>query len=420
VQTSSTAIALGAALLAGFAFIAPVQAQGIHIAAVVDDQVISNGDFNARVGLVLASSNIPDDAETRARVGTQVMRQMIDEKLEMEEAKKEGVNLSDNDIKAQLAQLAHINHLQPEQLDGFLADHHIDKDALVSQITAQLLWGRTVQRRYGHTVSIGEDEINDAMKNIEAQRSKPSSHVEEIFLSVENPQQDAEVHQLADHLVEEMQHGARFSDVARQFSQSPTAAAGGDVGWVLPGMLDADLEQIIDGMQPGTMTRPIRLSGGYYIYLLLERHTPDSVDAHMTVDLTQVVFPLAADASSTARDAVIKKAKEATADTHSCGEIAKIGREISPDLSGPIGTVQVTDLPAEIRPIIQAADVAKPTDPVPVRGGIGVFMVCHKTGGAPKIDRDQVESQLHEQRLENISHRYLSDLRRVAYIDLRV
>ncbi len=192
------------------------------------------------------------------------------------------------------------------------------------------------------------------------------------------------------------------------------------MGWVLPGMLDPDLQQIIDSMQPGTMTRPVRLAGGYYIYLLIERHTPEATEAAVQVDLTQVVFPLAANADAATREATIKKAKEATADTHSCGEIAKIGRDISPDLSGPIGNVQVGELPAEIRPTILQADVAKPTDPLPVRGGIGVFMVCRRTGGPPKIDRDQVEGQLREERLENISHRYLSDLRRVAYIDLRV
>lgn len=398
---------------------AAAQDEGVRIAAVVNDQVISIGDFNARLGLVLASANIPNDPDTRERIGQQVMRQLIDEKLEMQEAKKEGVTIADEDVKRQFAELARINHQAPDQLDGFLASHHIDKDALAAQITAQAAWARTVQRKYSHTVSVGEEEITDAIKTIQAERSKPENHIAEIFLPVDAPGQEEEVHQLADHLVDEMSRGqAKFEEVASQFSQTPTQ--GGDIGWVLPGMLDPDAEQIIDSMQPGTMTRPVRLAGGYYIYLLKERHTPESDENGVQVDLTQVVFPLAATADQAARDAVVAKAKEATADTHSCGEMAKIGRDVSPDLSGPIGNVQVGELPAEIRPTILAADVAKPTDPVTVRGGIGVFMVCRRSGGPPKISRDQVEGQLREEKLENIAHRYLSDLRRVAYIDLRV
>ncbi len=395
-------------------------AQGVRIAAVVNDQVISVGDFEARVGLVLASSNIPDQPEIRQRIASQVMRQMIDERLELQEAKKEDVKVTDGDIKQRLLQLAHANHIAPDQLDKFLAEHRIDKAALVDQQTAEIAWARVVQRRYGHTVSVGDEEVDDAMKNLEAEREKPEAHLAEIFLAVDNPQQAEEVKQLADRLFDEVQHGASFQKIASQFSQSPTAAASGDVGWVIPGMLDPEVQKIVDQMQPRTMTHPIRMGGGYYIYLLIDRRSPQAPGAGIVVDLMQAVFPLADNADAAARDAVIAKAREATSDTHSCGEIAKIGASVSPELSGPISKVQVSELPAELRPVIAKQPLAKPTDPLPVRGGIGVFMVCSRKDASPQMKRDELEADLRNQRLENIARRYLADLRRVAYIDLRV
>lgn len=413
--------ALSAACLA--LLLAPLgaaQAQGVRIAAVVNDQVISVNDFTARMGLVLASSSIPDDPQTRARIATQVMRQMIDEKLELQEAKKEDVKVTDEEVGRQLAGLAKSNHLSPDQLDKYLAEHRIDKETLVQQITAQLTWARLVQRRYGHTVTVGEDEVNEYVKRAEAEETKPQNHVAEIFLSVDSPQQDEDVHQLANKLVKDIQGGAPFPSVARQFSQSPTAAVGGEVGWVLPGMLDPDVEAIIDGMQPGAMTLPLRMAGGYYIYYLVDRRTPESAQANVVVNLAQVVFPLAENADAATRQATIEKAQKATADMQSCGEVNKLGRSVSPDLSGPIGDIKVSDLPQEIRGMVMAADVAKPTQPVPVRGGIGVFMVCRRQGTAGKVDRDVIAQNLRSERLENIAQRYLADLRRVAYIDLRV
>ena len=413
---------LAATLLLLVAFVMPCAAQdeGVRIAAVVNDQVISVGDFEARMNLVLISANIPDQPEIRQRIANQVMRQMIDERLELQEAKKEDVKVTDDDVKRMLGQLARFNHIEPDQLEKFLADHHIDKDALVQQKTAEIAWARVVQRRYGHTVSVGDEEIDDAMKTIEAARDKPQEHVAEIFLAVENPQQDEEVHQLADRLFDEVEHGASFQRVAQQFSQAPTAGSGGDIGWVLPGMLDPDVQKIIDGMQPKTMTHPLRMAGGYYIYLLYDRRSPQTPGANVAVDLMQAVFPLAADADAAARDAAMARAKEATADTHSCGEIAKIGRSTSPDLSGPIAHVQISELPVDLRPVILKAAIATPTAPVPVRGGIGVFMVCSRKDASPEMKRDEVEADLRNERLENIARRYLADLRRVAYIDLRV
>jgi peptidyl-prolyl cis-trans isomerase SurA len=395
-------------------------AQDVRIAAVVNDQVISMADVNARINMVMASANIPDDSDTRSRIENQVMRQLIDEKLEVQEAKKEDVTLSDEELNRQLASLARMNHLAPDGLDAFLASHHIDKDSLIAQLTAQTLWARVVQRRYGHTVTVGDDEVNAALKTVEAQRQKSETRLAEIFLSVDNPQEDQEVHQLADRLFDEIQHNGHFEQVARQFSQSPTAAVGGDMGWVAPGMLDASAEKIIDDMQPKTMSPPQREAGGYYIYYVIERRAPEGSGDGVVVALQQVVFPLADNADAATRAATIKKAKDTTADMRSCGEMAKAGKTISPDLSGPIGQTPVTDLPAEIRPAVLAAGVAKPTEPLPVRGGIGVFMVCERKDAAPQVDRQTVESNLRTERLENIARRYLADLRRVAYVDLRV
>ena len=417
VSSRLSVILLAVGLVAGLG----ARAQdGVRIAAVVNDQVISVGDFEARMNLVLASAQIPDDPEIRARISNQVMRQMIDERLELQEAKKEDVKVSDAEINSRLGMIARANHIEASQLDKFLADHHIDKDALVGQMTAEMAWARVVQRRYGHFVTVGDDEIDDAMKMLQTEREKPETHLAEIFLAVENPQQDEEVKQLADRLFDEVQHGATFVEVAKQFSQSPTAGSGGDLGWILPGMLDTDVQKIIDKMSTRTMTRPLRLAGGYYIYLLIDRRMPQAEGAGMTVDLMQAVFPLAEDADAATRAATVAKAKAATDDTHSCGEIAKIGRSVSPDLSGPIEHVQVTELPAELRPVIAKASLAKPTDPVPVRGGIGVFMVCSRKDASPQLKRDEVEGELHNERMENIARRYLADLRRVAYIDLRV
>lgn len=419
-STARLATLLVAPALLALSLPTVASAQSVRIAAVVNDQVISLGDFEDRMGLVLASANIPDQPEIRARIANQVMRQMIDERLELQEAKKEDVKVSDDDVKRMLLQLARFNHIEPDQLDKFLADHHISKDALVQQKTAEIAWARVVQRRYGHTVSVGDEEVDDAMKKITAEHEKPEAHVAEIFLAVENPQQDEEVRQLADRLFDEVQHGASFQAVAQQFSQSPTAGMGGDIGWILPGMLDPDVQKVIDQMQPRTMTRPLRMAGGYYIYLLVDRRSPQEPGAKAVVDLMQAVFPLAPDADAAAREAAIARAKEATADTHSCGEIAKIGRGVSPDLSGPIQHVQIGELPADLRPVIMKAAVATPTAPVPVRGGIGVFMVCSRKDTSPQMTKDEVEADLRNQRLENIARRYLDDLRRVAYIDLRV
>jgi peptidyl-prolyl cis-trans isomerase SurA len=302
-------------------------------------------------------------------------------------------------------------------IDQFLKARNIDRATMADQITAQIAWAKTVRRRFAHSVIVSDEEINEALKEEQANAGKPRSRVAEIYLSVDNPSQDTEIKETAQHLLDQIRHGAPFPAVARQFSQSSTAAVGGDIGYVQPGQLDPEAEKLIDKLQPGQAIGPVRLTGGYYIFLLIDRRPATDPAGQVQVNLTQVVFPIPEGGDQAS---VIAKAKAATADAKSCGELSKIGRDVSPDLSGPIGDVKVSDLPQEIRATILAAKVAVPTDPIPVKNGIGVFMVCSRQGGDVEEERDRVADNITRSRLENLARGYLRDLRQVAFIDLRV
>lgn len=394
----------------------PAAAQDAAIAAVVNDQVISMADVEARVDLVLSSSSIPNNPDVRQKLQDEMLHQLIDEKLELQEATKEGITVGDSEVNSAYHALEKQNNMPAGGLDKFLQQHGITKDTLLSQIRAQMAWGRLVHERYGPDLTVSESDINDAVEQIQEHDKEPQNRVAEIFLPVDNPSQDAAVSAAAARLIDAIRHGARFAEVARQFSRSPSAAVGGDLGWEAPGMLTPDMQKIVNQMQPGTIGGPFRLTGGYYVLALIDRRAPGG-DA--SFNLTQAVFPLADNADDATRQAVIKQAQQATANARSCDDLNAIGKVSSPTLSGPLGTVQASDLPPALRPMILSAKVAVPLPPVPVRGGIGVYMVCGKQGGSGAIDRDAIAQNLLRQRFENISQRYLGDLRRVAFIDRR-
>ena len=409
--------ALLALSLVAAGWLRPAHAQEYRIAAVVNDEVISIADVDERMKLVLASTNLQNDPRILQQVRAQVLRTMIDEKLELQEAKKETVSVGIAEVTEAMSNIEKQNKMPKGGIDTFLKQRGINRSTMIDQIMAQIAWAKTVRRRFGHSVIVSDEEIDEQLKEDQANAGKPKSRVAEIYLSVDSPSQDPEIRETAQHLVDQIKHGAPFPAVARQFSQSSTAAVGGDIGYVQPGQLDPEADRLIAKLQPGQMIGPVRLTGGYYIYLLIDRRPGQDPDSQIQVNLNQVVFPVP---EGTSRDAVIAKAKAATQDAKSCGELAKIGRDVSPELSGPIGDVKVSDLPAEVRPTILAAKVAAPTDPIPVSNGIGVFMVCSRQGGDIDQEKDQVADNITRARLENLARGYLRDLRQVAFIDLRV
>jgi len=107
-----------------------------RIAAVVNDEVISVADLQSRLRMVMLSSNFPDSEETRQRIAGQVLRTIVDEKLQMQEAKRQNVTATDEEIKKAISQIEKQNNMQPDQLDAVLKAHGIERGSLVDQLTA--------------------------------------------------------------------------------------------------------------------------------------------------------------------------------------------------------------------------------------------------------------------------------------------
>jgi len=396
----------------------------IRIAAVVNDEVISVADLQSRLRMVMLSSNFPDSPETRQRIAGQVLRTIVDEKLQMQEAKRQNVTATDDEIKKAISQIEKQNNMQPDQLDAVLKAHGIDRASLVDQLTASIVWAKLVRRLVSQTNVVSEEEINEASKRIKESANQPQSRVAEIFLAVDNPQQDDEMRRLAERLIEQMKHGARFSAVAQQFSQSATAAVGGDLGWLRPEQLSPDLAKAVAEMRPGELSPPIRSGAGYYLLLVLDRRTgrsdPNADEA--VLHLVQVVFPLPPQASEAMRRAALAEAQNTKAAAKNCAEMLKIGKEKGSAQLSSEGRLRVSQIAPAVRNIVSQLEVGQASQPIVQKNGVGVIMVCEK--GTPNAttlpSRDEIADQLARQRAENLARRYLRDLRRTAFVDVRV
>lgn len=395
-------------------------AQEARIAAVVNSEVITDDDVNARLTMEMRSSGIPDTPENRKRLGSRVLHQLIDEKLELQEAKRIGVSAPTADVDRALARLEERNHMPKGGLDKYLAQIGVSRATLVDQITAAIAWEHVVSNQLSADVTVSDQEVQAAMDRLKADVGKPESRVAEIFLAIDNPSQAPEVEQLANRLIDQIRAGANFLAVAQQFSQSPSAAVGGDIGWVTPSELSPLLGEAIQKMEPGQMSYPIHTPAGYYILYLMQRQTlgqtsPDEIHLSMV----EVVFPLSPTATPEERQRVTAQAQSVADTAKSCTDMAKLGTERAPQLSRQLPNIKAGDLPPDERQQVLALAVGKASKPMPLRGGIGVAMVCQRQAPPSLPTTEELRSSLGHQRLDALARRYMSNLRRGAYIDIR-
>jgi peptidyl-prolyl cis-trans isomerase SurA len=415
----AAAIAL-AALAAGW----PASAQEIdRIAAVVNDDIITNHDLDQRVKMALVLSHLPDTLDVRRRVVPQVLRKMIDETLQTQEAKRLKITLSPQDLNQGVASIERQNHMPPGTLMKQVSDSGLDPSLVRNQIGADLLWYKVVGNVLQPTLHIGDEEINDRLETLKAREGKPEYLVSEIFLPVDNPMQDEQARTLGERLIEQLRQGAPFPVLASQFSQSPTAANGGSLGWVSDGMIDDDLLKAVSSLQPGTITGLVRIGDGYHILGLVNRRIAGSdlggTDTMLT--LSQMTLPLPKNGPPS--EALLARAAQLTEGLSSCDAFEAKGRQLGALSVGKIGPTALTALPPPLREAVATlppGGISQPIQTAPE--SLQVLMVCARKV-APLSEqalRDRVRRMIEDERIDMMTRRYIRDLRRSAFIDVRM
>lgn len=264
-------------LLAAAASFGSARAQGdlFRPAAVVNDDIISVLDLAMRVQLAMVAAGIEDSPEVRRRLTPQVLRGLIDERLQLQEAKRLDISVNDEQVASALDQIARQNNMTEGQFLAMLRNRGVIPTTLIDQIRAQIAWQAIVQRRIRPNVVIAPEEVEEVVERLAARRGAIERRVGEIFIPVETAANEAESLANANRLLDELRRGANFAGLARQFSQSSTAALGGDLGWVQDGELAPELNAVLNQMGPGEVSRPIRTLSGFHILLLRDMRKVD-------------------------------------------------------------------------------------------------------------------------------------------------
>jgi peptidyl-prolyl cis-trans isomerase SurA len=410
---------------AGFAGPIPAQekprAAVLRILAVVNDEPISAFDLDQRLSFIIRLSSIKDSAKTRRALAPRVLRSLIDETLKLQEVKNQNITVTQKEIQSALAQVEAQNRLPPGQIEPFLRSRGIAMLTLNRQIKAAIGWPALVRRKFLRTVVISDVEIDTALARYKEALNKPRHLAAEIFLPVENPSDEPRVRDNANKILGELNRGATFPLLARQFSQSASAQRGGDIGWVRPGQLTPEVEAVLSKLPPGTISKPIRTATGYHIIFLRERRAASAVIADdATVVLRQIVLPVAANGGPAEWKSQTSLAKTIKDTASGCADFSTISRELESRMSGNMGRVKVKELPAKIRNIVSSLPVGVASEPERVANGIRVIMVCDRTAKKSNLpDRNRIRRTLQVRQLETRARRYLRDLRQTAFIDVR-
>jgi peptidyl-prolyl cis-trans isomerase SurA len=271
------ALAFAMALLAGFGPV-PSSAWAQAIVAVVNDDVVTDLQVEQRVRMALFATNQRPTPEAFERLRQPVLGTLIDERLQVQEAQRLGIEIDEAELDAAMAEVARRNGLTTDVLLGRMSAAGIRPETWRDQIRAQIAWSQVTRRQIARRAVVTDTQVDQTVERLTA--GTQQYRLAEVFLPSAGSGDDARVLQDAERLREALRRGADFAGIAQQFSASPSAERGGDLGWLPAENLPPELASIVAGLADGEVSRPIRTPDGVYLFRRLgERRAGEPIEA---------------------------------------------------------------------------------------------------------------------------------------------
>ena len=245
-------------------FASQAHADSMKIAALVNGDIISSGDIDDQTKIFMLSSPVPLNAETKKMITHRVMAQTIEQKLKIQAASKEGIDITDEEVEGQLRTWLSKNNTS----ETALKNKGINKKALKDNIKAEMGWVKLIRKKYYQNANLTQKEIEEAIEDVTKDMSIKKYQVQEIFLKRENASG-------INSLVDKLRDDDRFELYAARFSDAPSAANGGNLGWINSGKMLSAIEMRLSSMRPGEVSDAILIGDGYYIVKLLQVFDPE-------------------------------------------------------------------------------------------------------------------------------------------------
>jgi peptidyl-prolyl cis-trans isomerase SurA len=277
----------------------PVAAQVVveEIVARVNDSVISTSDLRRSREEVQQEYQQQYGAEAAAKFTAKekdILRDLIDQKLLVQRAKDNGINV-DNEVIKRLDEMRKQMNLETmEDLEKAASAQGVSYEDFKDNMKNSMLTQQVIGQEVGRHLNIPPTEVAKYYEEHKAEmKTEEAVQLAEILVSTAPPaaeqgkqapeeMPEAEAARVtaaetkANGLLAELKKGAKFEDVAKKNSNGPTAAEGGDLGAFKRGALAKELEDKVFVMKAGDISDVIRTKQGFIILKVLQ-HQPGGI-----------------------------------------------------------------------------------------------------------------------------------------------
>jgi len=244
-----------------------------RVIAVVNKDVITLSELQESVAYYLYESKRPAPPGGEKALREQLLRRMVEQRLQLQEAEREKITVEDAEMNEQMAEIMKRAGVPSQaDLERVVKAEGLTLESFRKRVREQIMIQKVIRRKVALRVSVTEGEIERYfLENRDKLETGLSYHARHILIALAAPGREADweaARLRAEEVWDMIRAGGDFAELARKYSQDPSARDGGDLGVLKQGELASEIEGRILRVRPGEALAPFRTGLGYHIFKL--------------------------------------------------------------------------------------------------------------------------------------------------------
>ncbi|WP_332777883.1 peptidylprolyl isomerase [Polaromonas sp.] len=407
-----------------------VQRQADFIVAVVNSEPVTNNEVRLR--LIRAEQQLTQQGvplPSRQELARDVLERLINDRAQLQQARASGVRVDDNAVDEAVATVARQNQVSIAELRRRLAADGIAYSRFLSTLRDELMLVRVREREVEQRVRVSEQDIDEFLREQEGQAGSaaPEINLAQILVAVPENASPAQITALqakAQAALERARAGADFAALAREVSEAPDRAVGGQLGLRSADRYPALFVEATQNLQAGGLAGPVRSGAGFHVLKVIEKKQGGAPGANIVQTRARHILlrPSAqlSEAQAQARLADFKKRLAAGQ-----ADFAALARENSQDGSaqegGDLGWANPGMFVPEFEQVLNTLAPGQVSDPLVSRFGVHLIQVMERRQAqlSQREQREVARSLVREKKLDEAYVVWAQEVRGRAYVEYR-
>lgn len=398
-----------------------------RVVAIVDDDVVLQSELDERLESVrqsiLARGTSPPSGQI---LQEKVLEQLVLESIQLQAAERLGLRVSDSELNQTMQKIASQNNLTLEQFQDELLQQGLTYQGAREQIKREMLLSRYQQRMVDRRVRVTEKEVQDFLNSAAAKTTNKASYrIAHILLTF--PEGDTvaaqQIDDLAQSLIEQVNQGGSFADLAVQHSQASTALQGGDLGWRSSEELPTLFADIVPNLSKGEMPQPIKTKSAIHLVQLVDvrggksKVVQQSRVRHILIRLNELRDDLQS-------KKLIDEIHQKIVSGEDFAELARAYTDdaVSSTSGGDLNWVSPGQMVPQFEEIMNNTAQGQVSKPFRTEFGWHILEVMDRRAKdiGDLVQANQARQILHRRRYEEELQSWLGEIRDESYIELKI